>query len=310
VLIVASTQATIVGTTSAVASLVSEAITLIQQIKKARKRINGTSTALENLSTRLDTISASLAPVQREPLLQEPAVEQQVKAIVNIHKELKLFFDQLEAAQQKGNAIRLLRALKDGDNDDITLAGILERLTAARGELVVRISTVHVGLTGNLKDGFTVARDVVTEINANVRRVLGAQLVLAERLQTRQLVTTCESDFFLPHYRRNPKTDPASGLVQLEDPGIEALGLGGQEFEQQVQQSDIVVSESANLKWHKNETGDDAGVVAGNLGYGALENQSLAPSRAIVTESKFGKGLRFIGGHVGPNGAPDFFTRG
>jgi hypothetical protein len=259
---------------------------------------------------RLNTISASLTFVQQEPRLQEPAVEQQVEAIVNIHKELKLFLDRLEAAQQKENAIRLLRALKDGDSDDITLAEILERLADARGELVVRISTVHVGLTGNLKDGFTVARDVVMEINDNVRQVLGAQLVLAERLQNRQLGTTCESDFFLSHCRRNPKTDPASGLVQLEDSDIDALGLRSQQFEQQVQQSDIVVSESDNLKWHKNETGDDAGVVAGNLGYGALENQSLAPSRAIVSESKFGKGLRFVGGHVGLNGAPDFFKRG
>ena len=152
------------GTTSA---LVSDAITLIQQIQKARQRIDGTSTALNNPSTRLKTISASLVLIQ-----QEPAVEKQVEVIVNIHRELKLFLDRLEVAQQKEKAIRLLRVLKDGDSDDIKLAGILERLANARGELVVRISTVHVGLTGNLKEGFTVARDVRVQVNSLLIRVL------------------------------------------------------------------------------------------------------------------------------------------
>ena len=87
---------------------------------------------------------------------------------------MKLFFNRIEAVQQKEKAICLLYTLKDRDSDDIKLARILERLADARGELVVWISTVYVGLTGNLKDRFTVARDVVMEINDNVRHVLGA----------------------------------------------------------------------------------------------------------------------------------------
>ena len=65
---------------------------------------------------------------------------------------------------------------------------------------------------------------------------------------------------------------------------------------------------SENLKWLRNKTGDDAGIVAGNLGFEALENQKLAPVKARVENSEFGKGLRFVNGHV--KGAQDFFKRG
>jgi len=65
-----------------------------------------------------------------------------------------------------------------------------------------------------------------------------------------------------------------------------------------------------NLKWHNNKTGDDAGILAGNLGFEALENPKLAPVVATVDGSEFGKGLRFVAGHVGPKGAQDFFKRG
>ena len=213
-------QSDIVGTTSAVTSLISKAVTLIQQIQKARARVKGASTTLNNVSTRLDAVSASLKLVQQEPRLQETSVEQQVKAIVETHKELKRFFDRLEAEQKKPALQQFAHALKDGDNDDIELAGILTRLADARGELIVRISAVHVGLTGNLNDGFTVARDVVMEINDNVRQVLGTQLVFAERLQNRQLIITCKvfrllslsSAHGILKDRTSPGTSSARGL--------------------------------------------------------------------------------------------------
>jgi hypothetical protein len=83
---------------------------------------------------------------------------------------------------------RFARALKDGDSDDTGLGGMVSRLDGARDELILRISAVHVGLTGNLNDGFIVGKVILMEINDNVRRTLGTQLALAERVQDMQTI--------------------------------------------------------------------------------------------------------------------------
>ena len=67
--------------------------------------------------------------------------------------------------------------------------------------------------------------------------------------------------------------------------------------------------ESHNFNWYNNKTGDDAGIVAGNLGYETSEIQKLSPVNVTVSRSEFGNGLRIIGGHVGSNGAEDFFKK-
>lgn len=108
-------------------------------------------------------------------------MDEQAQQVVAITEELDLFFKDLEARQKKGGALKLFHALKEGDKDDKKLAGIMTRLSDARGELSLRISVVHVGITGNIDDGFRVATDVVMEINDRVSQVLGRQLVLAER---------------------------------------------------------------------------------------------------------------------------------
>ncbi|KAL6401885.1 uncharacterized protein AUP68_14341 [Ilyonectria robusta] len=280
-------MADVVGTVSAVTGLIGQAVTLVQQIQSACARIRGNSKAIKDLSIRLESIRGTLTLVLQEPRLHDTAVEQQVKAIVGIYNELKVFLNRLEDRQKKSSVQQFVKALKDGDQDDVTLGEILARLTDARGELIVRISAVHVGLTGNLDDGFTVARDIVMEINDNVSQVLGTQLLLAEWLQPRQLITT------------------ASGIIQLDDSDIDALGLRAQEAEQQ---SNDLMHSTENLKWLRNKTGDDAGIVAGNLGFESSEQQKLAPVRATVEDNEFGKNLRFVAGHV--KTSQDFFKRG
>ncbi|KAH7166527.1 hypothetical protein EDB81DRAFT_782400 [Dactylonectria macrodidyma] len=279
-------MADVVGTVSAVTGLIGQAITLVQQIQSACARIKGNSKTVKDLSVRLDSIGRTLTLVQEEPRLQDAAVEQSVEAIVDIYNELKVFLNRLEERQKKNAVQQFVKALKDGDQDDVTLSEILARLADARGELIVRICAVHVGVTGNLNDGFAVARDVVLEINDNVSRVLGTQLVLAEWLQHRQLTTT------------------ASRIIELDDSDINALGLGDQEAEQQ---SKDPMHSAENLKWARNKTGDDAGIVVGNLGFEASEQQALPPVRATVEDNEFGKNLRFVSGHV--KTSQDFFKR-
>jgi len=182
----------VVGTAAAIVGLIRTAISVIQHIQKAHESVKGVSKTLENVTTELDAISKSLQFLKQEYRLQTESVGQQVTVIVDITMEMKLFFDRLEAEQKKNALRRFGHALRSGDKDDKELVGLVTRLLNAREELILRVSVVNVSLTGNVNDGFQVAQQVVMEINENVKRVLGTQLVLAQFLQDRQLTVTCE----------------------------------------------------------------------------------------------------------------------
>ena len=70
-----------------------------------------------------------------------------------------------------------------------------------------------------------------------------------------------------------------------------------------------VASEPDNLNWYENETGVDAIITNGCVGYDVWENQQLPPVKATVHNNKFGKGLKFINGSVGPSATRDLFRR-
>lgn len=78
-------------------------------------------------------------------------------------------------------------------------------------------------------------------------------------------------------------------MVELEDSDIEALGLRDRAFDTAL---------GNDLTWSGNVVGDDAEIAAGNIGYTAKENQAMTPVKAKVEKSNFGKGLRFISGHI------------
>ncbi|KAM7217725.1 hypothetical protein V8F06_006859 [Rhypophila decipiens] len=276
-------MAAVIGTTAAIVGLLNTAITLVQQIRQARDRVNGSSKTLDDVCTQLDTISTSLELVQDEPRLHAPAVEAQVSAITTIMAELKTFFDGLRIEQEKSKLRKFGHAVRSGDKDDKKLSGILARLSGARQELIVRISVVHVGLTGNLDDGFQVAQRVVMEINENVKRGLGIQLRLAELLQARQL-------------------DNAE-VVTLREEDVEVLGLRGDDQHQREGFAGAI-GDTKNLNWHRNKTGDDAKIMAGNLGLD--ESQKAAVVKASVDNSQFGRGLGVMVRTVGKEGAKSF----
>lgn len=248
--------------------------------------MNGSSKALEDVCTQLDIVSTSLDLVQHESRLHTTGVETQVTAITKIMEELKTFFDQLRRDQEKHKIRQFAHALNSGDREDKELVGILTRLSGARQELITRISVVHVGITGNLHDGFQVAQKVVMEINENVKRTLGIQLLIAERLQTRQLVTT--------------------EIVNLEEEDVNMLGLrtGGNERAAPELDSTNTSSDVNNLNWHNNKMGDEPRIMVGNVGLGELETAAVV--KASIENSQFGKGAGFMVGTVGKEGAKSF----
>ena len=173
----------VLGTVSSVVALLGTAITLIQQVQKARDSINGISKTLENITKQLNTLVSTLGFLKEQERLQTASVGQQIQAVIEVAEELRDFFDKIKAEQQRKAVRQFFHALKSGDNDDVELVGIFDRLDRARLELVLRISLAQVGLIGNLQDGFSVAFGILKETNANVKQVLGCDLDLAIRVK-------------------------------------------------------------------------------------------------------------------------------
>ena len=111
-------------------------------------------------------------------------MQETVKAIVDIHKELNNFFDQLTTKQERNAVRQYICALRDGDNDDKELAAILNRLTVAIAELNVGINVVHFRLTRNLSDSFTGVVDAVIETRNSVNSGIA---------RNRELILACKS---------------------------------------------------------------------------------------------------------------------
>ncbi len=142
---------------------------------------------LDNLSKQLDCLDRSLSLVRDEEALQTAAVAQQVRGIAEVAEDLRSFLDTLAAEQQKRSIPQLIHSLKSGDKEDKQVADILDRLDRARDLLVLQVSVAQVGVMGNLEEGFSVAFGMLMDTNKKVNAVLGTNLVLAERLQNREL---------------------------------------------------------------------------------------------------------------------------
>ncbi|KAK6213197.1 hypothetical protein QIS74_09199 [Colletotrichum tabaci] len=241
------------GVTAGVVGLVATAISFVQTIKKAQESVKGVPNTLQHVSSVLDAISHTLSLVGREPRLHTVGVEDQVRSITRCLMELHEFFDKLQAKLQKGKVKNYMHALTTGDAAENELAKKITRLDGARAELLTRISVVHVGLTGNIHDGFKVAFKILEETNTRVQEAIGLNLVLATRLQNRELLLA------------------GPGIIALDPPDIVALKLGGiedtdaqtQESQQEAQKGR---NDNPNLNWEDNITLDEPRIFVGNLG--------------------------------------------
>jgi len=90
-------------------------------------------------------------------------------------------------------------------------------------------------------------------------------------------------------------------MVQLEDSDVKALRLNAEMSASAHEQQE---AKDENLTWRHNKTGDDLRLFAGNMGLEGSEN--VAPVKATVEESEFGKGSRFMFGHVSGQSAQGF----
>ncbi|KAK3897922.1 hypothetical protein C8A05DRAFT_47622 [Staphylotrichum tortipilum] len=271
-----------IGAAAGVVGLIGSTITLIQQVRNARDRVKGASKTLDNLSKQLNSLNRSLSLVRDEEALQTAAVEQQVRGIAEVAEELRSFFDTLAAEQQKRSIPQLIHSLKSGDKEDKQLADILDRLDRARDLLILQVSVAQVGVMGNLEKGFSVAFGILMDTNKKVNEVLGTNLVLAERLQNRELQQT-------------------EGSVPLDASDLETLHLVDQHHDIKPGRAEPGIGETLI---YDNLTVGQARIMTGNVG---VENwRKTAGRKTTIAKNKFGQDVRIMTGDQGGEAAKGF----
>ncbi len=130
--------------------------------------------------------------MQGEKELQTPSIEEAIQTIIGIGEELMNHLNLLASWSGKNKARQYVHAFASGEKDEKTADDILDRLDRARAELNVRIITSHVGISGTIRDGFSVALSIVRRVDENVQRVLGEGLRIAAQLEGRESLPDSE----------------------------------------------------------------------------------------------------------------------
>uniref|UniRef100_A0A4E9EIZ5 NACHT-NTPase and P-loop NTPases N-terminal domain-containing protein n=1 Tax=Gibberella zeae TaxID=5518 RepID=A0A4E9EIZ5_GIBZA len=255
-----------------IVSLIDAALRIVNEARKARHRVLGIPTTLDNVSKQLNSIEESLTLVREERNLQSFAIEQQLQTIAQVAEELRQFYDRLSLVQQRSSTSKFVRSLRMGDREEKELEGILKRLDTAKGDLTVRILVAHVGVVGNFHDGFRVAYDVLAETNLNVQRVLGVNMALLEVVEN-----------------RDRKLDGTIPVVAAE---LEALEAPRFDASSEVVQNSIYSNKGVGF------------VMTGNVG--VETNYQAAPRTNAITNNDFGKDGKVMTGDMGGAAAESF----
>ena len=133
---------------------------------------------------------AALHLVRDVPALQTPDVKAAVLGLVYLGTSLSsslmvMAADSLRVRTPVAGGAGGARAAAVQREVAGCLEAVLERLGEARREFAVLVGRVYVGVTGGVKEGFWVSRREVVEVGEVVRRVLGVEMVLVERLGAR-----------------------------------------------------------------------------------------------------------------------------
>lgn len=158
---------------------------MVEQVQNARKCVKGRPKQMRYVAKQLEGVSESLTLVKEEKRLQTPGVERQVNAVIEVAEDLKEHFHDLQLQQKRYPILAFLHALKIGNDEEKGLESILVRLDRTRDDLILQICITHVGLVGNIEDGFRVVRDVLTETNNHVKRLVARNLTLMDRVGNR-----------------------------------------------------------------------------------------------------------------------------
>ncbi|KAM0292737.1 hypothetical protein ACHAPM_011747 [Fusarium culmorum] len=274
-----------IGAAASIIGIIGAAFTVIQEIRNARGRVQGTSETLNNVSKHLDAIEESLRLVREEERLQTARVELQVKAITDVATELQSFLDSLAARQRDRAVSQFFHALKSGDKDDKRLQDILDQLDRARNELGLRISVAQVGLLGNLQDGFRVAFGVLEQTNTRVNKVLGINLALMDIVKNRALQQTGQT---------------VDGTVPINTSDVLAMGMSAPDDTTNMNSS----NEARETNIYGNVTLGQARIMTGNIGVEGWHK--MTGRKTTIANNQFGHDVRIITGDMGGEAARGF----
>ncbi|KAM5353837.1 hypothetical protein ACJ41O_000487 [Fusarium nematophilum] len=277
-----------------VVALIDVALSIVKEARNAQYRVRGTPETLDDGSKQLSSLEGSLSLVQSETSLQTGPVEQQIRSISQVSKELKLFYERLAAVQQRSSTSQFFHALGSGDREKEELQGILDRLDRAQNGLGMRILVTHVGLLGSFQDGFRVAYDVLVETNNRVKEVLGANLALMELVRDRPVQQPGEE---IPI--ESTLKEPPANLLLLRDRTIPLIAGELESLEPPN------IGEGVQMTRNSIHRNTGVGyVMTGNVGM--QSGHQSTPRVNTIADNDFGKDGRIMTGDLGGEAAASF----
>ncbi|KAK8105229.1 hypothetical protein PG999_008588 [Apiospora kogelbergensis] len=260
---------------SAVVGLVTTALALLKQINDARDGAKGSRKRVKHVLKHQEAVVQSLILIKEERNLQTTSVAQQLTVIIGVAEDLKKLYDSLWG---KSRVSVFFSIFLLGDKDGQQLDEILRRLSAAREELLLRISVALVGLVGNLKDGFQVASDVLFETNEKFKQLAGGRdLALLSQIRHRRPQQIGIRTYFLALRLDMILIPGSAGTITLTQDEMQSLGL----FEEERVKANVPTSqfhidgETGHIHVGGNADGVNSGISVKRTGGSGPEVHSL-----------------------------------
>lgn len=149
---------------------------------KYKSKVKSAPIRLDGYRSQLDSLISTLRLVEDEPELQTLAIQEQIQLIVKRGKDVQDQLDATATRLSKCKAKQYAHVITAGDREGRALDDVMALLDRAKADLTTRIITAHVGLTGDMRTGFTIGLAAIQRVDQNVQKVLNQRLSIAVQL--------------------------------------------------------------------------------------------------------------------------------
>ncbi|RYP92470.1 hypothetical protein DL770_001416 [Monosporascus sp. CRB-9-2] len=163
----------VVSSAAAVVQLLAQVIDLWQQIDTARDSVKTAPKVFDDTKAHASNLRDIIREVECRPELHTAAIHAQIQQVEVVASELDQILKAMAQRQRKSALRQGLRALGRAARDEAKLDDVLKRLERAKADLMLRISVVHVGMSGEM-----------AEIMG--KSIKGAEAVADDRTKTRE----------------------------------------------------------------------------------------------------------------------------
>ncbi|EWZ79942.1 hypothetical protein FOCG_10320 [Fusarium oxysporum f. sp. radicis-lycopersici 26381] len=274
----------VISAASSIVSLLDLSLKVITTIREVNHAYHEAPQVVLNLGGNLEAIQEILELVREQPDLQVKIVGDEVARLKVTLEQLQEVHEKMQERAKKNKVKRYARAVLDHDRDSEGISDILRRIDLHQGFLTVRILVVNVGMAGNIRDGFQVACDTLTQVDQRVKAVLGEGLRIRRVLQDRSLLPAGESEEFI-HLADDDRAAIENATARKNPTELQA------EIERFV---------TKNLK-----AGDNLTYYEGDLGF---DNPSTPGQRSVMEDICLGKDASVIRGNVSKEASAAFIA--